>query len=135
MKKTTLDELLQYENQQVIHYFCHHNPSLSFEQAHELFKDLLAWMWLTMLRKSSKRHTYLFGPLLTLDELWHAFILHTRDYTNFCENYFGQYFHHDIEPINQEYELNPDELADFIEDCFTYLGEAWVERYFSDAFA
>ncbi|WP_419420346.1 hypothetical protein ACNVED_03335 [Legionella sp. D16C41] len=135
MKTITLDELLKYENQQVVHYFCHHNPRFSIEQTQQLFKDLLGWMWLTMHRKSSNRHTYLFGPLLILDELWHAFILHTHDYIYFSETYFNDYFHHVIEPIGQEHELAPEELADFFEDCFTYLGEEWVERYFADAFA
>ncbi|STX28172.1 Uncharacterized conserved protein [Legionella beliardensis] len=135
MKLTSLDELLQYKNQQVVHYFCHHYPTFSEQQAHQLFRDLLAWMWLTLQRKSDNRHTFLFGPLLPLDTLWHAFILHTRDYQAFCQLYFGQFFHHDVEPIGQAHEVSPDELADFLEDCFTYLGEDWVERYFSEAFA
>lgn len=133
MNKVTLNELLGYNNSPVIRYFCHHNLSSSLQQAEQLFKDLLAWMWLTLHRKLTNKKTFLFGPLLVLDELWHAFILHTRDYTTFCQQYFGEYFHHDVEPIGQEYTLSPEELADFLEDCFTYLGEEWVERYFSEA--
>ena len=30
----------------------------------------------------------------TIDAIWHEWILFTREYTDFCQNYFGQYMHH-----------------------------------------
>lgn len=33
------------------------------------------------------------GPLV--DGFWHEFLLHTRDYANFCERHFGCFLHHD----------------------------------------
>jgi hypothetical protein len=30
----------------------------------------------------------------TVDEVWHQFILFTREYHAFCTKYFGHYFHH-----------------------------------------
>jgi hypothetical protein len=33
-------------------------------------------------------------PSKVVDSLWHQFILASRDYHNFCETAFGQYFHH-----------------------------------------
>jgi hypothetical protein len=133
MKLPALNELLLYHNKQVVDYFCHHHPEFSLPQSQQLFTDLLGWMWLTVYRKTSERHTYLFGPLLDMDSLWHAFILHTRDYQLFCERYFGNYFHHDIEPIGHEHELTPDQMANFLQDCFEFLGDDWVERYFAPA--
>lgn len=37
------------------------------------------------------------------DAAWHAFILRTRDYTDYCMRRFGQYLHHepDVEPTAQ----------------------------------
>lgn len=29
-----------------------------------------------------------------LDEAWHTFILHTRDYAEYCSNRFGRFVHH-----------------------------------------
>ena len=29
-----------------------------------------------------------------LDEMWHTFLLFTRDYADFCERYFGFFLHH-----------------------------------------
>lgn len=132
MRLPPLSELLTYKNEQVVRSFCHYHPTVSYEQGKQIFVDLLAWLWLNLHRQSSKRQTYLFGPLLILDEIWHTFILHTRDYISFCQYYFEDYFHHHIEPIGFEYELTAEELADFLNDSFEYLGEAWVTRYFAE---
>lgn len=129
-----LAELLRYGNTSVIHYFCHHHPEYSFEQGQVLFEDLLAWMWLNKQRNKAGKKTYLFGPLLVLDEMWHTFILHTRDYFDFSMCYFDSYFHHDIEPVGFEHMLDEEELNDFLEDCFIYLNQEWVERRFASAF-
>ena len=41
-----------------------------------------------------------------IDEVWHQFILFTREYHQFCSRYFGSYFHHRPNlasaPIEQE---------------------------------
>ncbi|QLH43881.1 MAG: hypothetical protein HWD59_15100 [Coxiellaceae bacterium] len=34
------------------------------------------------------------APSRDIDEIWHAHILHTQDYTEFCEKLFGFYLHH-----------------------------------------
>lgn len=134
MKLPLLPELLTYENEQVVRYFCHQYPDFSYEKSKQLFQDLLAWMWLSIYRQTSNRSTYLFGPLLVLDKMWHNFILHTRDYVDFCYRYFNDYFHHHVEPAGFEYLLTAEELADFIDNCFEYLGENWVHRYFEEAY-
>ena len=33
-------------------------------------------------------------PSRVTDDLWHEFILHTQEYNRFCQQAFGQYFHH-----------------------------------------
>lgn len=125
--------LKHYKNQKVVAYFCHHHPELTLDDGQLLFEDLLSWLWLNTLRKKQGKNTYLFGPLLILDELWHAFILHTRDYMDFTMNYFGEYIHHEVEPIGFEHVIEEDELTDLLQDCFQYLDQHWVERRFSIA--
>lgn len=34
------------------------------------------------------------SPSLPIDAAWHAFILHTRDYADYCERQFGRFIHH-----------------------------------------
>ena len=129
-----LPVLLQYKNEQVVTHFCHSHPEFSLREARQLFEDLLAWMGLSWQRTILGKKTYLFGPLLIMDEMWHTFILHTQDYFHFSMTYFGEYFHHHVEPIGFEYVLEEDELTDFVQDCFKYLNTEWVERRFSGAF-
>ncbi len=42
-------------------------------------------------------------PSRVVDVAWHEFILHTRDYHEFCEQAFGHYFHHN--PFSGEMSL------------------------------
>jgi hypothetical protein len=129
-----LSRLKNYINSAVIDYFCHHHPEFSEADGHQLFTDLLVWMWLKHQRAREGKATYLFGPLLILDEMWHVFILHTRDYMHFSLNYFGEYVHHEVEPIGLEHRVEEDELRDYLHDCFKYLDKSWVERRFAPAF-
>lgn len=34
-------------------------------------------------------------PSVSVDELWHEFIIFTRDYHSFCSIVYGEYLHHD----------------------------------------
>jgi hypothetical protein len=42
--------------------------------------------------KSGRR--YVAMPSQVADDLWHEFILYTRDYNDFCKKAFGQFLHH-----------------------------------------
>lgn len=33
-------------------------------------------------------------PSLEIDEVWHAHILYTKDYAEFCQHFFGRFLHH-----------------------------------------
>lgn len=122
--------ILEYKNAALLQYFCAHHSEINPAEAEQLLSDLMAWLWLNAYRRRLSKKTYLFGPLLILDELWHAFILHTRDYHAFCDQFFGEYIHHEIEPLGKEHEISPEELADFLSDAIDHLGMPWVLRYF-----
>lgn len=34
------------------------------------------------------------GPTKLVDEVWHSFVLHTPEYTDFCDRVLGGYLHH-----------------------------------------
>ncbi len=123
-------DLLCYKNPKIIEHFYKKNPDYGHDHCQQLFSDLMAWFHLKAIRKCSDKKTYLFGPLLVLDELWHCFILHTREYIKFSVHFFGEYLHHEVEPIGKEHYLTPEETADFLQDGFLHLGEDWVMRYF-----
>ena len=130
-----LSLVVRYQNAAVVNQFCHEHPQYSLEESQQLFVDLLAWLWLKNEREKLRKATYLFGPLLVLDQMWHLFILFTRAYCDFSQQYFGHYLHHEPEPMGFEHQLSEEELQEFLEDCCTYLDPSWVERRFSVVFA
>lgn len=79
--------------------------------------------------------THMIAPLVLLDQMWHEFILHTQDYTQFCEAFFNQYLHHKVESVGEEYVLSTEELSAFLSDSYDCLGEEWVLRNFSTVLA
>ena len=66
-------------------------------------------------------------PSQVTDDLWHEFILFTREYDTFCQRYFGRYIHHtpkvtpepprppDVARFVQLYELHFGPLPDLWE--------------------
>lgn len=41
-------------------------------------------------------------PSKALDEVWHNYLLHTREYNAFCIEAFGKFIHHDPEYIDDD---------------------------------
>lgn len=41
-------------------------------------------------------------PSLDIDEVWHAHVLHTREYHVDCEKIFGRYLHHDPQDFSDD---------------------------------
>ncbi len=62
-----------------------------------------------------------------VDNLWHAFILHTPDYMSFCDKYFGKYLHHVPESDEQKSEEDRKEAFEdfrrFIQNYERFFGE------------
>ena len=83
---------LSYQNEEIVESF-RRTYGVSVEQARELFEETKKWLWLCGTRPRSMRLT-VFGPMKLLDEMWHTFILFTREYTEYCTENFGFYIHH-----------------------------------------
>ncbi len=45
-----------------------------------------------------RRRVHLKHPSTLVDDMWHEFLLHTRDYAAFCDAAIGQFLHHEPEP-------------------------------------
>lgn len=87
-----LDEVLAYRNDAVITKFTdYYNVDRS--DAEDLFLETKRWMWLCANRPTDLEMV-IQDPLLMLDNMWHTFILFTKDYHEFCDRFFGRYIHH-----------------------------------------
>lgn len=127
-----LTDVLSYTNEAVINRFCF-DEHVSYDDAKDIFFDLLGWLWLSVKRYQEHHSTPMIAPLTMLDKMWHVFILHTRAYTDFCICYFQHYLHHDVEPEGvEETLLSTEELQHYLNDCYDFLGKDWVCRNFRE---
>lgn len=125
-----LEDLLTYDNDKVVAHFCRLYPTVDINTAKQIFKDLLGWLWVSVYREMNGQITQFITPLNHLDNMWHVFILHTRDYFAFCNVYFSRYLHHEVESEDTQSEFSANHLRELLSFCYDQLGEAWLKRNF-----
>ncbi len=88
MSAITLTELIQYRNEDVLSRFTD-LMDVTDEEAADIFTETKKFLFIC-------RQPGVFIPdeLLIVDEMWHNFILFTKEYQDFCAFYFGGYLHH-----------------------------------------
>ncbi len=137
-KQLDLQTLLNYRHPHVIKRY-QKDFDASPEVADALFADLMRFFYLgyrnRILVEQGLETDYvvaMYPPLLPIDDMWHTFILFTRDYAEFGQTYFGYFIHHqpnvDDAPI-------PDaeaRLRKFLSLVYDELGEATFTRWFQE---
>jgi acyl-CoA thioesterase FadM len=97
-KRPTLDEVLAWQQPDVVASFVK-TFALPQDEAQDIFRQMKAMLWLMNemdhdgMRENGRR----FGldrSLVVVDEMWHQFILYTKNYQQFCQTLFGQMMHH-----------------------------------------
>ncbi|MFD9161514.1 glycine-rich domain-containing protein [Streptomyces sp. NPDC059558] len=79
--------MTSYRNQSVINGIAK-SEGVSNEVAEQYFEGAL--QFLEVASTASKP----VSPSRPVDAAWHAFILHTADYANYCQERFGRFIHH-----------------------------------------
>jgi hypothetical protein len=133
-----LDEVLGYRHPGVLVCYCK-DHNVSREEAEEVFREMLKWLYLCYRSTNAGPEGVccaVFPEITKIDWMWHAFILFTRDYADFCDRYFGFFLHH--VPAEAETEVPVDEEASQAELekqyplVYDVLGEetpvAWYEQ-------
>jgi hypothetical protein len=57
--------------------------------------EAAAQQWFRLAARSPR--VKLSMPSVIVDDMWHEFVLHTREYAEFCEAAFGRFLHHEPE--------------------------------------
>jgi len=143
----TLKELLEYKNSAVVNRFKKEFPKVD-HRAEEIFTDLLRFFWGTKKHKLDRTENpdcadldFFFimdDDMREIDQMWHVFLLYTRDYGEFCHKYFNEYLHHqpDLVPLFEtqgfRFETN---LERFLNYSFEVFGENVIRRWFSNSLA
>lgn len=151
MQVEDLESVLSYRNDAVVLRFVE-TWAVSRSEADELFQETMKWLWLSAkMVEAQARGENALGLAITpstklIDEMWHTFILFTRDYCEFCERFFKDYLHHCPTPQDEyerqisEYEASPDEFMakqetrfeQQFEMVFDLLGEDTVVKWYDD---
>jgi len=114
---TALDtfEDLECEKEDIIIEGFMERYSVSEDEAKEIFEETKKWLWLAS-QSNSNEALFIDKPLLIIDEMWHTFILHTKQYYSFCLSNFKKLIHHlptpPSEKVNHQKALeeNPSEM-------------------------
>jgi hypothetical protein len=88
--------VLGYRNDLVIYGFTK-RFDVGNDEAETIFVEMLRWLWYIASTEPTEQNPEAHSiddPLLIIDEMWHEFILVTREYTQFCDKMFGRYIHH-----------------------------------------
>ncbi|HTM63066.1 MAG TPA: hypothetical protein VL360_01040 [Gammaproteobacteria bacterium] len=126
-----LDDVIAYQNELVINQFMKQYPDKSAADARQIFQDFLSWLWLSESRLQRNLLSHMIEPLNILDAMWHVFILHTRAYSDFCQQYFGRYLHHEVEHEDSAAVMTTEDLTEYLNDCYDCLGQEWLVRNFN----
>jgi hypothetical protein len=138
-----LHEIENYKNPPVVKRFQKEFPEKA-ERAEEIFTDLMRFFWGTkrhvLDRKAAPQNPNLDfffimdEDMREIDQMWHIFLLYTRDYMEFCQKYFGEYLHHqpDLVPLFEREGFKFDtNLERFLHYSFDLFGAKVIERWFS----
>lgn len=89
MNSTSLfkKQILEYSNTGVMKKYAR-DYELPLDVAAEHFTELMKFLFVCATYKGS------FSPTQTIDNVWHTFILFTKEYDSFCKEYFGKFIHH-----------------------------------------
>jgi hypothetical protein len=93
--RIVLDDVMAYKNVDVVARI-EHDVGVSPEKAEAIFEDVKQFLFM-----SAQNQTHDMIPTPTIDEGWHAFILFTEDYADFCKRYFGTFIHHTAHRVGE----------------------------------
>jgi hypothetical protein len=138
LKSVCLESLLSYRHPHVLQRF-QKEYNYTPEAADLIFEDLMRFFYLghrnqqLILAGECQNHCVaIYTPMSAIDDLWHTFLLFTRDYAEFSQEYLGYFLHHapnvDEMPITDD----PVRLQQFLELVYDELGEDTFVRWFSD---
>ncbi|HET9679461.1 MAG TPA: hypothetical protein VFP95_02735 [Gammaproteobacteria bacterium] len=113
IKGHNLSELLEYTNQNVIDAFCA-ALDIAEKDAKIIFGGMLRYFWLCETSNEACVQA-IDAPVAIIDEMWHMFILFTKDYARFCRQYFGHFIHHVPTTEKNKKSSKEDRKKDFVE--------------------
>jgi hypothetical protein len=132
----TLAEVLAYRHPGDVRRYAKEQHA-SPEEAEEVFQETLKWLYLCGYCLREDFACAMTVELARLDEMWHTFLMFTRDYADFCARYFGSFLHHVPEEDEEEVrEAGAQAVREQLERQFglayDVLGEDTLKRWYEE---
>lgn len=138
-----LKHLLNYKNNKIIARYHVDYPHATMP-AEEAWQELMKFIWLCHKHKADKLsfpndetldfYCVIHIEMADIDNMWHTFLLFTRDYHEFCHTHLnGVFFHHDPLPEQNtpaSEELYSLELSRYLSYIHDHLGEETLLKWF-----
>lgn len=86
-------ELATYSNEDLIKKF-RDEWDITEQAAREIFEETKKFLFLANFAQKKCIIFEIDESILIIDKMWHAFILFTKEYNEFCNTYFGRMLHH-----------------------------------------
>jgi hypothetical protein len=140
----SLQEVLEYQNDHVIQRFKQNHEQDAY-RAELVFLDMLRYLWLCEkhrwdLKNNPEDKTLQFIPVMheemrAMDNMWHEFILITKEYHAFCHECFGHFIHHEpniSETVLYSEEQYTESLNLYLNYIYDVLGEDVLKSWFHE---
>jgi hypothetical protein len=139
----SLNHLLTYKNDRLLARYTKDYPDAKMN-ADDALHEFLKYVWLCVTHRQEKYYQpanptlhfscVMHDEMREIDNMWHTFLLFTRDYHAFCQEYLnGNFFHH--EPLSQNDNINVEkfeiELTNYLSYIHEKLGEETLLKWFS----
>lgn len=128
-----MEAVLQYRHDETILRFLD-NFDITFEEGEDIFREMK--LLLCLMAKYPHEYIFTHEPLWIIDEMWHTFLMYSKDYEDFCLRYFGRMIYHApikraqkmeiIEKLKTDKKKTEDMLRPTVKNLYTlihdYLG-------------
>jgi hypothetical protein len=124
----SLDDVLAYRHPGVVRRYLKEHGGTR-EEAEELFREMLKWLYLCDRAADDGFACAMTEDLERVDWMWHAFVLFTRDYAEFCHRHFGRFLHHVPEDEDEAGAPEPaEEVSGRLERQYGYVYDVLGEE-------
>jgi hypothetical protein len=131
-------DLLSYRHEGVVNRFARVH-GVSRGRSEVLFVETLKWLWLARRAREAAPPGLVLSihpELRGIDEMWHVFLLFTRDYTALCNAHLGGFVHHDPAPDRPREAVDAAVFAAELGALYGFvhdeLGEATLRAWFEE---
>lgn len=90
-KEIDLDALLAYRHDETILRFMD-NFDITFAEGESIFREMK--LLLALIARYPEEYIFTHEPFWIIDEMWHTFLMYSKDYEDFCHQHFGKMIYH-----------------------------------------